>query len=232
MNLPEPQAVAARYARRHTAADEARYSLYANAAALQAQQERLRAMIGLWKAHGWSSLSDLRLLEVGCGSGGNLQDLLRLGAAPERITGLELLPARVALARSALPGALTLREGDACRAEIAAASQDAVLAFTLLSSLLNDDFRRTMAQTLWHWVKPGGGVLVYDFVVDNPRNPDVRAVPLSALNLLFPQGQVRSCRLTLAPPLARRLPRSCIAPVSVLLWPLRTHRLTWIAKPR
>ena len=99
MTLPEPQAVQARYAQRDAATDAARYSLYANAAAMQAQQERLRSMACIWSAHGWHSLAHRRLLEVGCGSCGNLLDLLRLGATPELLCGIELLPQRAAVAR-------------------------------------------------------------------------------------------------------------------------------------
>lgn len=231
MSPPEAQAVKERYARRDATADEARYSLYGNAAALQAQQERLRAMVQIWARHGWRSVGDRRILEVGCGSGGNLQDLLRLGATPGSLTGMELLPERAALARGVLPGAVSVLQGDACQADVPPASQDAVLAFTLFSSLLDADFRCQMAQTLWRWVAPGGGVLVYDFVVDNPRNPDVRRVPLQELRALFPDAHLHSQRLTLAPPLARRLPPWLISPTSQLLRPLRTHRLTWAAKP-
>ncbi|RZJ51662.1 MAG: class I SAM-dependent methyltransferase [Acidovorax sp.] len=231
MTMQEPQAVKDRYARRDAAADEARYSLYGNAAALQAQQERLRAIVRAWAGHGWTNLGNRRMLEVGCGSGGNLQDLIRLGATPGHLTGIELLPERAALARDLLPGSVTLLEGDACRADVPPASQDAVLAFTLFSSLLDAAFRHEMAETLWRWVAPGGGVLVYDFVVDNPRNPDVRRVPLQELQALFPAAQLQSRRLTLAPPIARRLPAWMIAPASQLLHPLRTHRLTWAAKP-
>ena len=227
----EPQAVQARYARRDGAQDALRYQLMASPSALQAQQERLRTLVKLWNAHGWSSLADLAITEVGCGAGGNLQDLLRLGASPARLQGLELIAERAAQARATLPAAVHIAEGDATQAPLAEGSQQAVLAFTLFSSLLDAAFRRHMAETLWRWVAPGGGVLVYDFVVDNPRNPDVRGVPLAELRSLFPQGRIASCRLTLAPPLARRLPPLCIAPASVLLYPLRTHRLTWVAKP-
>lgn len=231
MNTPETHAVQARYARRDSNADAQRYSLFANAAALQAQQERLRAMARLWRAHGWADLSDRTLLEVGCGSGGNLLDLLRLGAAPAQLTGIELLPERAAAAHAVLPGGVTILEGDACAAPIADASQQAVLAFTVFSSLLDPSYRQKFARTLWRWVAPGGGVLVYDFVVNNPHNSDVRKLPLSELRALFPGARLQSRRLTLAPPVARRLPAGLIAPASLLLQPLRTHRLTWAVKP-
>lgn len=227
----EPQAVQARYARRDGAQDALRYQLMASASALQAQQERLRTLVKLWNAHGWSSLADLAITEVGCGAGGNLQDLLRLGASPARLQGLELIAERAAQARAALPAAVHIAEGDATQAPMAEGSQQAVLAFTLFSSLLDAAFRRHMAETLWRWAAPGGGVLVYDFVVDNPNNPDVRGVPLAELRQLFPKARAQSRRITLAPPIARRLPAACLAPASALLYPLRTHRLTWLAKP-
>ena len=231
MNTSETRAVEDRYARRDRNADAQRYSLYANAAALQAQQERLRAMAALWRVHGWSSLADRPLLEVGCGSGGNLLDLLRLGATPELLSGIELLPERAAAARTQLPGSVQLIAGDACTAPITDASQQAVLAFTVFSSLLDPGYRRQFARTLWRWVAPGGGVLVYDFVVNNPQNPDVRKLPLSELRTLFPEARLHSRRLTLAPPIARRLPAGLIAPAALLLPPLRSHRLTWAVKP-
>lgn len=226
----EPQAVQARYARRDAAQDARHYRLLTSASALQAQQERLRAMVQLWNAYGWSDLADKSITEVGCGSGGNLQDLLRLGASPTRLQGLELIAERAAQACGALPGAVRITEGDATLAPVADGSQHAVLAFTLFSSLLDPAFRQRMADVLWRWVAPGGGVLVYDFIVDNPRNPDVRGVPLAELRRLFPAARVQSRRITLAPPIARRLPAACLAPASALLYPLRTHRLTWLAR--
>lgn len=232
MNIPETRAVEDRYARRDSDTDAQRYSLYANAAALQAQQERLRAMAALWRAHGWSSLADRPLLEVGCGSGGNLQDLLRLGATPQQLTGIELLPERATAARATVPEAVRIVQGDACATPIPEGSQQAVLAFTVFSSLLDPGYRAQFARALWRWVTPGGGVLVYDFVVNNPHNADVRKLPLDELRALFPEAQLHARRLTLAPPVARRLPECLIGPASSLLFPLRTHRLTWAVKPR
>ncbi|MCZ8092954.1 MAG: class I SAM-dependent methyltransferase [Acidovorax sp.] len=227
----EPAAVQARYAKRNAATDAQHYSLYASASALQAQQERLRVMVQLWRTHGWHSLAGLHITEVGCGSGGNLHDLVRLGAEPQRLQGLELLPERAAQARATLPAALAIHTGDASSANIAPGSQQAVLAFTLFSSLLDADFRTALAQQMWQWVAPGGGVLVYDFVVNNPRNPDVQGVPLAEVRRLFPQARLHSRRITLAPPVARRIPGSLIAPCATLLPFLRTHRLTWAVKP-
>jgi SAM-dependent methyltransferase len=229
----EPQAIADRYARRAVATGPTdRYNILLPQVWLTLQ-ERQRAQLRLFARLGWSDFSQRTWLEVGCGSGGNLLDVLRLGWAPDRVTGLELLPERIAQARASLPAAVRLIEGDALQASLPADSFDVVQAFTVFSSLLDDDFQQRLAQQMWRWVKPGGGVLWYDFVVNNPRNADVRGVSVQRVQALFPQGVLQSQRVTLAPPLARVLCRMHLALYGVfngLPW-LRTHRLIWIAKP-
>jgi SAM-dependent methyltransferase len=228
----EPAALAERYARRAAAIDPGRYSLF-SAVALREHQARQRAIVELLRRAGWSGLSGRSITEVGCGSGGILLDLLRLGAEPDRLAGIELLPERAVAARARLPAAVRLIEGDAAQADVAPASQDAVLAFTVFSSLLDDRFQQRLADTMWRWVRPGGGVLWYDFTVDNPRNPDVRGVPLARVTELFPRAMVHARRVTLAPPLARAacaLHPGLYTLLNALPW-LRTHVLAWLGKP-
>ena len=226
----EPDAVATRYARR---APTDRYNVL-NPDVWQTLQERQRAMLRLFGRLGWADLSGKTLLEVGCGSGGNLLELLRLGFAAEHLTGAELLPERARQARRCLPGAVRVHEGDASQMPLAAASQDVVFVSTVYSSLLADAFQQQLADAMWRWVKPGGGVLWYDFTVNNPRNPDVRGVPLARVRALIPQGHVQSQRVTLAPPIARAVTRvhPSLYPVLNALPLLRTHVLAWVGKPR
>ncbi len=225
----ETRAVADRYARR-AAGD--RYSLL-RPEVWQMLQERQRALLRGLVEHGFTDLPALRATEVGCGSGGNLLELLRLGLAPQHLTGLELLPERHALARQALPAATTVWLGDATQAPVPDQSQDLVLQSTVFSSLLDDAFQQRLADTMWRWLKPGGAVLWYDFTVNNPRNADVRGVPLSRVRSLFPQGRLSHCRVTLAPPLARAVCRvhpSLYALFNALPL-LRTHVLVWVTRP-
>lgn len=225
----EPDAVAERYARR-AATD--RYSVL-KPDVWQTLQERQRALLALFARIGWSDVASKRLLEVGCGGGANLLELLRLGFAPEHLSGVELLPERHAQARHVLPAALVLHAGDALQLDLPAASQDAVFVSTVFSSLLDDAFQQRLADAMWRWAKPGGGVLWYDFTVDNPRNADVRGVPLMRVRKLFPHGNVQARRITLAPPIARavtRLHPSLYTAFNTVPL-LRTHVLAWIAKP-
>ncbi|TXI21814.1 MAG: class I SAM-dependent methyltransferase, partial [Roseateles sp.] len=152
---------------------------------------------------------------------------------PEHLSGIELLPERLALARAALPERVTLLAGDASTAPIAPASQDLVLQSTVFSSILDDGLQQRVAAAMWAWLKPGGAVLWYDFVVNNPRNPDVRGVPLARVRELFPHGRLQARRVTLAPPLARMVCRvhPALYPFFNALPLLRTHRLVLITKP-
>jgi SAM-dependent methyltransferase len=225
----EAAAVASRYARR--AVDD-RYDS-ARPEVQHMLRERERTLQRLFARIGWYDLADKRVIEVGCGSGGNLQRLLDMGFLPSHLSGIELLPERHAAARASLPPEVELFEGDASAIERPEASADAVLVATVFSSLLDPAFQQRLAATLWRWVKPGGGVIWYDFTVNNPRNPDVRGVPLSRIQALFPKGYLTHERVTLAPPLARvacRLHPS-LYPVLNALPLLRTHVLAWVGKP-
>jgi hypothetical protein len=53
-------------------------------------------------------------------------------------------------------------------------------------------------------VKPGGLVLSYDFWL-NPSNPQTRGIRPAEIKQLFPNCQHEFHRITLAPPITRRL---------------------------
>ena len=140
---------------------------------------------------------------------------------------------RLTTSRFVRPASLALHAGDAAHAAVAPGSLDIVLVSTVFSSLLDDAYQQRLAAAMWHWLKPGGAVLWYDFTVDNPRNPDVRGVPLRRVRALFPGASIAHRRVTLAPPLARAATRLHPALYGVfnLLPLLRTHVLAWIGKP-
>src|SRR5260370_175243 len=74
-------------------------------------------------------------------------------------------------------------------------------------------------------MRPGGGLLWYDFRYDSPSNPNVRGVGARRVRSLFPNLTGELIGLTLLPPLARRLgPLTPAAyPVLVTIPPLRSH---------
>lgn len=228
----EGDAVAERYARR--AADGRLAGLYdpLRPEVLLARQERERALVSMLRRHAPRPLPELDVLEIGCGHGDSLLELLRLGADPARLVGSELLPARADAARRRLPACLAVLAGDAMALPFEPSSFDLVLQVTVFTSLLDDDFQHRLARRMWHWLRPGGAIVWYDFAVDNPRNRDVRGVPMSRVRTLFPQATIEARRVTLAPPIGRRaaaLHPGLWRALNALPW-LRTHRLAWIGK--
>ena len=222
-----------RYDRRKTEAVANLYDPFRPASML-ARQERDRAMLKAlrpWLAH--RKLSDISIMEVGCGGGGNLLHLIQLGAEPVKIFANELLPERMALAKRNLPAAVTFLPGDATRAAVPIESIDLVLQSTVFSSILDTAARHELAHRMTGWLRPGGAVLWYDFIFDNPANADVRGVPIAEVGRLFPTCRMVAHRVTLAPPIARRLGvfTHLLYPMLNALPFLRTHAMCLISKP-
>lgn len=227
----EVEKIAERYERRKSVVG-GRYARF-NPEVIAGTQERQRALVSLLKTQGIADLAGLDVLEIGCGSGSNLQELLLLGAKPENLVGNELLSERLEQARHMLPHAVRLFPGDASELPFEEASFDIVYQSTVFSSILDDELQCRIAEAMWRWVRPGGGVLWYDFTFNNPANPDVRGVPLKRVRELFPQGRISVRRVTLAPPISRRVVRVHPAMYGVFnaLPLLRTHVLCFIQKP-
>ena len=229
----ETDLVTARYARRAELGTDGRYSML-NPTVWQGVQERQRALISLLNKHTDKPLDQLQVLEIGCGSGGNLLELIRIGFPPDNLSGNELLPERVAIARDNLPLACSIAAGDANQMICQQESIDIVYQSTVFSSLLDDNYQNELASRMWQWVKPGGGILWYDFIYNNPNNSDVRGVTTGRMKELFPQGVFDIRKVTLAPPLSRRVCKIHPSLYTALnLFPfLRTHVLCWIGKKK
>lgn len=197
---------------------------------MRLERARIQAsLIRQWL--GANKLSEMDVLEVGCGTGDNILYLIALGADPGRIVGNELIERRLEAARIRLPSAVRLHLGDGSQLPESYGSFDLILQFLVFSSILDDALLSSLAGRMWRALRSGGIVLSYDFVVDNPSNPDVRGVPLKKLKALFPAGEFIARRLTVAPPLARLVSHR-LYPLLAAIPFLKTHCLCTIRKPR
>lgn len=230
--IDELRAIGERYARRSKSTDAQRYDPL-DPYTCRVRQERERMLVHCLRESGLTPVGGRRVLEVGCGGGANLLDLIRLGFQPENLVGNELRDDRLVEARARLPRSITLLAGDASTLDLPDASFDIVLQSTVFTSILDDGFQERLASRMWSLVRPGGGILWYDFTWNNPRNPDVRGVPRRRIRQLFPESKSRFWAVTLAPPIGRRACRilPALYPVLNALPILRTHLLGWIPKP-
>lgn len=227
----EIQRIIDTYHRRKIDELDARYSL-TRPAIYMAVQERERSLLKWILSSHITPISETRLLEIGCGSGMNLLWFLRAGFLPENIVGNDLIPARLEAARNVLPGGIRLLSGNALELDVPAESFDVVFQSVVFTSILDDRLKSELATTMWKWVKPGGGVLWYDFIYDNPNNHDVKGIGKRAIRALFPDGAMQSCRVTLAPPIARLATRIHPSMYTIMnsIPALRSHVLCWIKK--
>jgi len=197
------------------------------------RQEFERALVRAIRRICPHGTANTRLIEIGCGSGRNLQQFLRLGFDPQNLVGNELRESSIHQARLQLPAAVRIERGDATALSIQLGRFDIVFQSLVFSSLLDDDFQARLATRMWDLAKPGGGVLWYDFVYDNPSNSDVRGVGLRRVQELFPAAAMLAWRVTLAPPISRRV--AAVHPAAYTIFNalpfLRTHRLCWLHKP-
>lgn len=227
----EVQKIAERYARRKQLPQDKLYDPLRPSVYL-ALQERQRAFIRCIKFAGLEPVKNRRVLEIGCGSGGNLIEFMQLGFRPENMVANELLEERAAVARHKLPAAIEVITGDASVLDLEENSFDIVLQSTVFTSILDEAFQHKLANKIWSLVKAGGGIMWYDFIFDNPRNPDVRGVPVSKIGALFPDARMKAWRVTLAPPVSRLVTKihpGLYGVFSLCPW-LRSHVLCWIQK--
>ena len=227
--MREADRVRAAYARWRELGLDARYS-YWEPANLYLYQQRERAALAMLGRYDLLPLGERRVLDVGCGDGSVLRDLLRYGARPENLEGVDLLQERIEKARELSPN-IRFSEADASALPCADASFDVALGFTLFSSILDGETRRRVANEILRVLRPGGLVLLYDFWL-NPRNRDVRPLGRRQVHVLFAGCALDWRRVTLAPPLTRFLaPRSWLVCYLLEKLPfLRTHYLVAIRK--
>lgn len=180
-----------------------------------------------------TDLGRLSIIDVGCGTGGFLRQLIDWGATPGQLTGTELQQDRLDLAAPRTASGVSWHCG--APSALPAAGADLVSAQTVLSSALAPDIRQRLAADMWRVLKPGGWCLVFDFRYNNPRNPHVRKLTRVELDSFWPGQRRHYQTLLLVPPIGRALaalPALVSELLAALAPPLRSHFLYMVQKER
>jgi SAM-dependent methyltransferase len=230
----EAQRILGAYQRRQTAGkDRGEFFGHEDLAHLLRCAQRHTALLAMLSRRGVTSLAGRRILDVGCGTGSFLGQCLEWGAAPSRLAGIDLRPGAVEAARARLPRT-DVRCGDASELPWPSGSFDLVCQQTVFSSILDPAMRQRVAGEMLRVLAPGGCIVWYDLRMDNPRNPDVQGISRREILALFPGCALERRLVTLAPPLARRLPDAVLPLAYPLLsavpW-LCTHILGLVVTP-
>jgi SAM-dependent methyltransferase len=195
-------------------------------------QERERLISRVLKQHDVDSLDGFRTFEAGCSTGYNLRLMVQWGGRPQDQAGIDLDPDAVEYCRMHSPE-IRVHYGSADRIPEHDRSFDLAMAFTLFSSVPDEDVSHGIARELFRITKPGGLILVYDMRRRNPKNPDVHPVSHDEVRRWFPTCPMKAHTITLAPPIARPVGRWAPWAYGALAAapPLRTHTMWVLRRP-
>ena len=193
-------------------------------------QDREWIIADLLRRSGIWSLADLDILDVGCGSGGELRRMTTNGADPARLVGLDLMASRIEEARAALPAA-RFEVGSAHQLPFPDASFDLVSQYVLFSSVVNPELRAAIAAEMIRVLRPNGRIIWYD-LKSMKNNPNLVPISLKEMKALFPRCTVTARRATLGWwPSHFLAPRTRVAAILATKLPrARSHYVALIRK--
>jgi len=200
---------------------------------MQRRQREIRKI--LERSFGESTgydLSKLKLLEIGCGWGQWFTEFQSFGIRVENLAGIELDEDRAESAKKRIIGA-DIQTGNAAELPWDDDSFDIVFQSTVFTSILDSKIKEKAASEMMRVCKSDGFILWYDFAFDSPANPNVKGVDKREIRKLFEPYKFEIRKVTLAPPIARRVvPCSwMLAEIFETLFPLlRTHLIAKISK--
>lgn len=148
------------------------------------------------------------VLDVGCGSGGDLFHLLRLGFDPANIIGIDIREQGIARARRLYPQ-IRFVVGDASAMDFADGSFELVWESTMFATLVDPMLSAQIAREMVRVCRPGGYLLLVDWRTPKPWAPEYRPLRRSRMRYLFDVGGatrlVGTFRGALVPPVGRLL---------------------------
>lgn len=148
------------------------------------------------------------VLDVGCGTGSALLNLIRLGFETERLHGIDLLPDRIAAGRRRVP-TLDLAVADARLLPFPDQRFDLVYESTMFMQLTDDEISTKIAIEMIRATRKGGFILLTDWRYAPLWRSEYRALTRTRISDLFDVGRQTRWRDSFAgalvPPVGRTL---------------------------
>lgn len=165
--------------------------------------------------------SDLRVLDVGCGSGAAWYQLFRLGVKPRNAFGIDIQGDRINHIVDTYPQATTVL-GDASCMPFADKSFDLVCEFGIFATLHDEHIRKDIASEMIRVCKTGGYLLLSDWRIHKFWSSQYGALNKSELGRLFRVGkEFRFICVepgSLIPPLGRLLSKYAYPLYFLIAW--------------
>lgn len=129
----------------------------------------------------------IKVLDVGCGVGGDAYQLLRVGYLPENITGIDVQPDRLDSAKRLYPS-MRLVHADATEMGFQDGEFELVFESTMFATLPDDEVSSKIAGEMLRVCKAGGYLLLVDWWTPKHGDPSYKALTKSRLAALFKLG--------------------------------------------
>ena len=180
-----------------------------------------------------NELSNLKLIDFGCGNGSKDLIFLSLGLKPVNFYGVEVHPSLFEEAKENLPNKSNLFNNSIIDFPIKTCFADIGFQSMALSSITNKKYFNKTCTKISKLIKPDGILFSYDFIYTNPNNKNVIPLKKTLLKKSFPDFKIINERsLTLAPPISRILNKfnPVLHELLERLFLFNTHRLYTLKK--
>jgi ubiquinone/menaquinone biosynthesis C-methylase UbiE len=180
---------------------------------------------------GFTSLLEMKILDIGCGNGAILTYFLKEGVPQENLYGIDLSPERIEEAKRLYPG-ICFSCGNAEKLPYSNEFFDIITQSTVFTSILDIGMKKEIAFEMIRVLKEDGVIIWHDYRFNNPLNRDARGIGKRQIMNLFP-GCAFNFKLTnLNPFIARPLSRFSLKLCEILEMAsfLLTHWLVIIRK--
>jgi SAM-dependent methyltransferase len=176
-----------------------------------------------------------KVLDVGCGEGFSLLPFLRLGFSPSNLSGVDVRPEQVAVARARFP-MLHLQYGDATRLEFPDSVFDIVQEQVMFLQIPDDELAGRIGAEMVRVTRPGGHLVISDWRYSRPGSTEFKGVNRKRIARLFSVGTQTSIEGAfpgpMIPPVGRFFSRnlpSLYFPVRAV-FPFLTGQVTTVLK--
>ena len=153
------------------------------------------------------SRDDMIILDVGCGSGGSLLNMLRLGFNSNNMFGIDILKERINDAKTRFQN-INFIHGNATSMDFSDSEFDIVMESTMFVQITDSELASNIAAEMMRVLKPGGYLILVDWRYSKPGGK-YKAFSKKRMIGLFMEGNraklVKISNGALVPPVGRFL---------------------------
>ena len=179
--------------------------------------------------------ANAKALDVGCGGGGDLFQLFRMGYRPENVSGIDIQIDRITEGRMLYPQ-VNLIAGDATQMPFYDASFDLVFESTMFATLPDDVISAAIASEMLRVSHSDSYIVLLDWRTPKPRDPNYKALGMKRLKSLFKVGTATEiagiAKGALVPPVGRFLSSKmpCLYFPTAVAFPFLVGQLAYVLR--